>query len=201
MIMKTRYMTVLALAALLAGGCWQKSVHPFYTERDLVTDPGLARTWTERKTDGDNKDANRWTFTDNGTNGYLLQARDGEGQTRSYDARLFKFESTRFLDIVSRDRSISMMPVHHLFKVNAIGQTFEVCALNTEWVHDWIVAHPDAVPHLKLTDPEHPEDRQKDDYVLTAETKQLQKFVREHLKDEKFFVDPTTFESAAAGGN
>ena len=41
---------------------------------------------------------------------------------------------------------------------------------------------------MTIVDPEHRDDRDKDEIVLTADTKALQKFVREHLNDEDFFV-------------
>jgi hypothetical protein len=54
-----------------------------------------------------------------------------------------------------------------------------------------------------FTIPKSRTERDKDEIILTADTKALQSFVRAHFNDEKFFTDATAFRrrTGASAGN
>jgi hypothetical protein len=189
--MKTTTLFGLALVALLTGGCWQKSLHPFYTTQDLASDEKLVGTWKDVDQEEDKK--NRWIFTTAGK-GYDLDIRDEEDKSYRYTAHLFKFEQQRFLDFVPRDRQVSGIPAHHLFRIDELGSTLKMSPLNPEFIAEWLKKNPAALQHMRVPDPDNPDDRDKDEYILLADTKALQKFVREQLKEPKLFADPTTLK-------
>jgi hypothetical protein len=184
----------MLLVALLLAGCWQKSVHPFYTAKDLVAEPGLGGTWTEHKEDAKaDDDRMTWTFNDTSDKRWDLVLRDGK-EKHDYDAHVFKLDGERYLDIVARDRGVSTIPAHHLFRILESGATLKVAPLNTGFVRNWLKEHPAALAHVIVVDPEHRDDRDSDDLVLTADTRALQGFIRQHLKNNELFAEPKTLK-------
>jgi len=186
----------LLLTALLLAGCWQKSISPFYTTKDLVSEPKLVRTWREAKDSNDASDNDRmtWTFTNAGEKRFDLVLQD-KNEKHEFEARLFKLGEERFLDLESQTRAVSTVPAHHLFKVVELTPDLKLAALSIDWVQKWLGNHPGALAHIAIVDPEHRDDRDKDELVLTADTKALQKFVGEHLTDDGFFDKPTVLKN------
>jgi hypothetical protein len=185
-MMKTKTSCLLVLTVLLAG-CWQKSVSPFYTEKDLISEPKLAGTWTEETESDGNRTT--WTFNPAGDKRFDVVIQNKEAK-HEFEGRLFGLGETRFLNLEGKTRGISMIPAHHLFRIE-LGAELKIAPLNTDWVQKWLRKNPTALAHVTVVDPEHREDRDKDELVLTADTKALQKFVLAHLNDKEFFVEAT----------
>jgi hypothetical protein len=179
------------MAALLAG-CWQKSVNPFYAPKDVIAEPKLVGTWTEEK-DGPDEDKLIWTFNDAAGKRLDLVMRSGK-EKYDYDAYVFKLDDVRYLDVSPTNRATSMIPAHHLFKILESGDKLKVAPLNTGFVRQWLKDNPNSLAHVIIPNPEHRDDRESDDYVLTADTKALQSFLRTHQKNAELFADPTTFK-------
>jgi hypothetical protein len=183
--MKIRTSCLLVLTVLLAG-CWQKSVHPFYTEKDVIFDPQLAGTWTE----GTESDGNRttWTFTNMGGRRFdaVMQDKDTKYEFR---AIMFKLGEERFLDFEGKSRDIGIIPSHHLLRME-LGAELKLATLNPDWMEKWLRANPGTLAHFALEDAENRNDRDKDQLVLSADTKALQKFILAHKDDKEFFVEP-----------
>ncbi len=182
----------LLLGAGLLTGCWQKSLNAFYTPGDVISDEKLARTWQEKKEDADGK-GQVWSFSQRDGNSYKLEIKDTD-ETHHYEAHLFKLDGHRLLDIVPTQRTVSTIPAHNLFKVTEIGTNLQMAALNIDWMQKWLRKNPASLAHVAVIDPEHCDDREKDELVLTAETAALQAFLRGHGKDTDFFADTRVFE-------
>lgn len=189
MIMKKRILTIsAALAAMVLGGCWLKSVYPFYLPQNLTFDEALVGTWIEKDTEMDNTEK-AWVFTHAGENRYRLEIRDPDDGPSEFDAWLFKLQNHLFLDLLSTKREISTLPGHHLLLVEQIQPNLILRIMDIEWMTDWLKAHPDSLRHVKLNDPDNPEDPDKYEVVLTEDTVALQQFVLKHFKDEGFWDD------------
>lgn len=188
--MKIRTVCLL-LGALLLAGCWQKSLHPFYQSQDLVFDDGLLGTWREGEEpkDGEEDNGDFWRFARHDTGGYRLEIADGD-QTNRYVAQLFELDNVLLLDIVPTERTVSTVPAHNLFKVITTERQFALAALNTDWMQDWLRTNPGRLAHFAVVDTDHPEDRKKDELVLTADTAALQKFLRAHWSETNLFTKP-----------
>jgi hypothetical protein len=95
-----RFLLALPLAALLAGCSPVDSLHPLYTEQDVVFDETLLGQWGA-ETDGLN-------FARLGANEYrvVMSGKDEDtGQTTSavFDAHLVELNGARFLDVVWKE--------------------------------------------------------------------------------------------------
>lgn len=185
--MKIRTSCLVVLALLLAG-CWQKSVHPFYTEKDIVFDHQLAGKWTEGT--GPEENPNTWTFTNIGGRRFdaVVQSKDSKYEFR---ATMFKLGEEHFLDFEGKSRDIGIIPSHHLLRIQ-LGSEIKLAMLNPDWMQKWLRANPGTLEHFTLEDPEHPQDRENAEVVLSAQTKALQKFILAHKDDKEFFVEPVT---------
>lgn len=182
----------LLLLTLLLAGCWQKSANPFYMAKDLVAEPKLAGAWTGQKSD-DNENKMTWTFH-NATNlRHDLTILDDQ-EKHEYVAHVFRLDGASYLDLLgARPREVSTMPVHHLFKLEEVGERLKLAPLNTDWVQKWLAKHPGTLAHVAIEDPDQRDDRGSDELVLTADPKALQSFLRTHAKDEEFWGKTLSF--------
>ena len=171
--------------SLLWTGCWQKSVHPFYQDDDIVFEKRLIGTWMEQKEKEDD-DPQSWSFSEGRENSYQLDIKGGD-TTMEFDAHLFELGGFRFLDLYSQRRAVSEIPAHHLFRIGKIGSALELQVLSLDWIKEWSTEHPEGIAHVQAPDSEKPEDPDKGEVILTAGTKALQRFVLAHLDDEGFF--------------
>jgi hypothetical protein len=174
---------VAAVFGLLAAGCWQKSLQPFYHEKDLIEDPGLAGIWTEP---GEEAKKTVWTFSAAGEKRFKLNVVDGEINA-DFEARLFKLGGETYINLYSEKRSMSEIPVHHLLSISREGDLLSMKVLNIDWVQKWLRANPKKLDHMRVNDPKNPGDSESDELVLTASTDALQKFILEHRADPELF--------------
>jgi len=175
---------LLALASTLVAGCVVTSVYPFYTEADVVFDPALVGAWVSA--DDPNPTKQTWTFERNGTKEYRLAIRDEEG-TKEYEAHLFKLQDQRCLDLRLTERKEGHFPVHFLLKVSQIQPTLQMSGLVPDWLDELLTRDPRAIRHQKVQ--MDPKDKDNWRLVFTAETSELQDFLRKHLNDPQAFAD------------
>jgi hypothetical protein len=185
---------ILLLAALALTGCWQKSANPFYTAKDIVAEPKLAGAW---RVVNDDDDPATWTFTRRGEKEYILVGQNKE-ERHEYVARVFKLGDDRFIDL--RVNAPGTVATHHLFRIIAVEPELKVAGLNPSWMDNWLKDNPGSLAHKVVPDPDHRDDRSKDERVLTADTAALQKFVRAHLDDADFFTGEIVLKKQAAAG-
>ena len=187
--MKTKLIALAVVAAaLMLTGCWQKSVHPFYTDKDVVFEEKLLGEW--REVGKEEEKGTTWTISKGeAPKAYSIKIADKETKLEC-DGRLFKMGDTQFLDLHSRNRSVLDMPAHTLFRVRELGATFKLQLMSPGWIKDRLQLHPKEISHVRAADPEHPDDADKAEFILTATTEQLQKFVKEHMNDDGFWEEP-----------
>ena len=189
--MKLR-MTGLLLLTLLFAGCWQKSVNPFYTAKDLVAEPKLDGAWAGQKI-GNEENKMTWTFQRATNLCHSLTILD-DGEKHEYAAHVFRLDGARYLDFLgASQREVSTIPVHHLFKLEEAGEKLKLVPQNIEWMQKWLAKNPGTLAHIALADPDQRDNRERDELVLTADTKALQNFLRTHAKDEDFWGKPLIF--------
>jgi hypothetical protein len=186
-LMKTKILKlVAAVAALcLVAGCVTLSVYPFYTPRDLVFDPGLTGRWVETTSTN-----TFWQFDGVGGKSYLLTTADNEN-TNGFEANLFQLKRYRFLDLLTTNRdelSRFEIPVHLICKVernNDKETNLLLHFLDYGWLSGLLTTNPGVLRHVVVTDPSG--DTNGSMVILTAETKELQKFLLKHAEDTNAF--------------
>ena len=183
--------------ALLLAGC-VPSVNPLYTEKDLVFDPALVGVWSEEN----EKEA--WAFAEAGGKKYFLKHTDSDGRTGEFDAHLLKLGQELFLDLYALGLggnggweinqlarcALVIRPGHLFLKVDQITPTLKLRLMDPERLEELIEKNPKDIQHEKIR--LNGRDSEEFQIILTAPTKDLQKFILRHVKDEKFFADPGT---------
>ena len=171
-------------------GCGITSVYPFYTEKDLIFDPALVGHWEKVN---DDKDPDPIEFKKSGDKEYRLWLKEGETKEghvlhlEKYAVHLFKLRTQLFLDLLPVERHEDSIPVHHLMKADQITPTLKMATLSDNWLSELLKKTPGALAHQLIPDPNDPN---KSELVLTAPTRELQRFLLKQLKNNAAF-EPT----------
>ena len=179
---KTVLVATLGLAAFLAGCV--PSLNPLYTEKDLVFDPALLGVWSEKENSTDG-----WTFRKKDDKSYQLLIQEGE-KSSPFIAHLVQLGKYRFLDLYPDEAGLkdfnrddiykmTLIPGHLFLKVSRIDPTLQIGFLNVDWLDKLLKKSPGALRHQRLG-----EDK---GLVLTASTKELQKFMLKHVNTKDAF--------------
>lgn len=178
--MQRIFWITLISAALASLGCVVPSLHPLFTEEDLVFDPHLIGAWVD-------EDDDFWVFEKSSKGGYLLTVAD-RYELSSFDAHLLELGSHRFLDLYPRTSSVAnsfhsshLLRVHTFYKVDLENESLQLIPMSGDWLEEMIQEEAIHVAHA------WPEG----DLLLTAQTAELQELVL------VFADDPTAFPTDA----
>ena len=187
---------LLYMLPLLLGGCVPiLSLHPLYTEEDVVLEKKLPGIWV----DDANSPETTWEFKriDEPKNAYKLIFTDEEGKKGSFVAHLLKLQNKHFLDVYPSEfpwepddpntmdwpyNSFFLIPAHTFLKIDSIEPQLKMRLALESKIEELLKENPDAVRHMSVGDR----------LVLTASTKELQAFVLKHADDDKLFADEIT---------
>ena len=190
--MKVKKVLFYMLAAIIGGCVPVISLHPLYTEKDVVVDQKLYGTWV----DDVNNPKNTWEFKsiDEPKNAYKLIFSDEEGIKGSFVAHLVKLQNKLFLDIFPGDlpwdtedpnkmdwpyNSLFLIPAHTFVKIDSIEPQLKLQLTLESDMEELLKENPSAVEHTSVGDR----------LVLTGSTKELQAFVLKYADNEKVFTD------------
>jgi hypothetical protein len=185
--MKARNFIALAATALLLSACIP-SVHPFYTDKEVVFDARLLGEWQPKEDSGDPE---LWKFEQGEDKSYKLTVTEKKDKQGKFAARLFKLKNQHFLDITPTECELapdqadlvaaSMIPGHLILRVAQIEPELQLAFCDYEWLEKFLKANPKALAHR----------RHDDALLLTATTRELQRFVLKHLGEEELFQKPS----------
>ena len=173
-----------------------KSLHPFYTEKDLVYKPELIGKWT-------GKDSASWEIRqhkafaglfkdEKPTQSYDIICTDNKG-TSKFLAHLFSVGGQLYLDFYLPDIEgpdlavMHLIPAHTLARVELANNQITINWYNEEWLVKLFsenrirIAHERIPYDLDKNDPDHFQ------VVLTAPTADLQKFIIKYGNDPAAF--------------
>ena len=178
-----RYITASFIAGLLLvlAAC-VPSLHPLYTDKDLIFEPALLGEWAEAKPDS----KSTLTFSKAGDKEYKLVSGDGPDKKSMFIARLVKLGDKLFLDVKpdpASEPDCSGLPWHMFFYVSRIEPTLRMWDLNDKWLEKLLKKDPSLLKHEVVDG----------DLVLTASTKQLQSFLLRHVNTKGAFTDPVDY--------
>ena len=193
--MKTKKFLFYLLAVILGGCVPVISLHPLYTEKDVVVDKKLYGTWV----DDANNTKTTWEFKsiDEPKNAYKLIFSDDEGMKGSFVAHLVKLQNRLFLDIFPSElpwepedpnkmdwpyNSLFLIPAHTFVKIDSIEPQLKLRLMLESDMEELLKENPSAVEHTSVGDR----------LVITGSTKELQAFVLKYADNEKIFTDQIT---------
>lgn len=179
-----RTAAALSALALLLAGCVVTSVYPFYTEKDLVSDPAFLGEWAETSSNATPGEYLR--VEQAGDKSYIVTC-FGPSKTNRWEAHLFQLKGQLFVDTCATNRSLDSVPTHQLSKVLHLESGLETADLNYDWLAQLLENNPRALRHLVL----HDQPGDKGRIVLTADTAELQRFVLKHLNDTNAWESPS----------
>lgn len=181
--MNTKKILFYALAFII-GGC-VPSLHPLYTNKELVFEQKLLGKWVE----GQN---NVWDFKKSSEpNAYdlsvIMDKKEG-----GFTAHLVKINDTLFLDLFPKDPNLKendfyklhLLPVHTFMKVDEIEPALKLAMMAPDVLKKNIDADPNLIKHETLDNT----------IVLTASTQQLQQFMKKYANDPNIFAKPIELE-------
>ena len=184
MIMKKRNLIAIGAAAILLAACIP-SVYPFYTDKDVVEDPHLIGEWQDK---GVTNNPETWLFEQSTNKGFNLTVTE-EGKTGKFTAYLFKLKQEEFLDIFPAECNFatnqadlvafSMFAGHLIFRVGQTDPELKIATCDYDWLEKYLEKNPNALAH-------HDE---SGGILLTADTRDLQKFVLKHLGTNELFKE------------
>lgn len=190
--MKTKKLLFYLLSALLGGCIPVMSLHPIYTEKDVVFETKLLGTWV----DDPNKPETNWQFRriDEPNNAYSLLLFENEDEKGLFIGRLVKLQDKLFLDL-SPDKlpfesddpnevkwpfnAMFLIPAHTFIKIESTEPKLKMRLTDNDKMSELLKEDPNAVEYTSI------EDR----LILTASTKELQAFVLKYADNEKVFTD------------
>jgi hypothetical protein len=209
--MKTiKILLVILLAGITFQGCIT-SLHPLYTEKDLVFDKRLLGTWhsdslaaswklenlmekelAPYKDPKERKDKEGFKSQFINKNTYLLTYTE-KGEKAEFLLNLVKLDNTYYIDLYpgSQKEKNSLLedhylPVHSYAKIKIEEGGFELYYLNAELLYKLLNENRIKIKHESL------------DYykVITASTEELQKFVIKFADHKEFFTAPVKFKKS-----
>jgi hypothetical protein len=183
--------TLFYLMAALLGGCGPvMSLHPLYTEKDIVFEERLLGRWV----DDPNSPETTWEFNriEEPNNAYNLVFSDEEGKKGSFVTHLVRLQNRLFLDVYPSEppwemedsdkselpyNSFFLIPAHTFIKIDFKGSKLKMGLTNEEELKKLLNEEPNAVKHTFI----------EDKLILTASTKELQSFVLKYADDKRVF--------------
>lgn len=186
--MKTKKLLFYLLAGILSGCI--PSLHPLFTNEDVIFEEKLLGIWAEEKGSRESWEFQR--YGDEDSKRYKMIYTDEEGKEGSFLATLGRLNSMLFLDLFPGEAEINtndfykvhLLGVHTFMKIEQIEPTLQMRMMDPDKMKEMLESDPNLIQHEVL-------EEQDSKTVLTASTKELQRFMIEHAEDEGLFGEAT----------
>ena len=176
---------------VMLTGC-VSSIHPIYTEKELVYDEALLGVWHSTKPESNET----YHVTRTGERAYHLVLTDNNEKQGDFHVHLASVQGTLFLNVQPaklplESRFPNLWNIHiirgHFFcMVEQIEPELKIKILDIDWLEQHLENEPSAIDHTILT---HASNNEQGKIVLTASTEKLQQFAIKHLKTPGAFTD------------
>jgi hypothetical protein len=177
---------VLGIASALTACA--PSLHPFYTDRDVVFNEALLGVWI-------NDSGEACKFTKSGDDHYELLVMD-EKPVR-FEARLIELGGVTFLDLypkpLGNESGIypeGFVPAHRLARVTIGMDSFSIALMDSGWLNRLSDRNQLDLKHERIND---------DMIALTAPMRELQAFALKHANNEEAFGDAAVLHRFRTG--
>ena len=158
------------------------SLNPLYTVDDLIFEQALLGVWIDAEA------TESWHFTTSNEKDYHLVYTDESGKKGEFKAHLLRIEGKLFLDLTPVRTALAqndfykanLLPVHTFVHISQGAPNPQITYLEPEWLKSHLDKNPAALRHEKLSG----------EILITASTKDLQKFLLTHLDTPGAFAKP-----------
>jgi len=188
--MKTKKLLFYLLAGLLAGCVPVMSLHPLYTEEDVVFEEDLVDTWV----DDPDSPKNTWEFSraEAKEKTYKLVYSDNEGKKGSFVVHLVKLENRLFLDVFPNQfpseqqdweemkwayNFFFFVPAHTFIKIDSIEPKLKMRRTINDEMKELFKEDPSVIEYESVDGK----------IILTASTEELQAFALKYAYDIRVF--------------
>ena len=181
-----KMLAMASIITLLTGCDPIASLHPLFTEEDLVLEPSLVGTWVSG-------DRDILMFAESRDKTYKATLTGSSGESASFVICVVRLENFLFLDasapLEESQTRFDLIPAHTFYRIRLQlfhameGDVLQVAFLDDDWVEEAIQQEEIKLAHERL-------DR---DILLTASTKDLQSLVVKYAEDEEAFPYATKF--------
>ena len=134
------------------------SVNPFYTDKDVVTDPRFAGAWIE---DENTNNPTAWKFEVATNNVYAVTLTGEKDKMGKFEGHLFKLGKKFFLDLTPTECNyatnqagmvgVAMIPGHLLVRVSFVEKKLSLGFCNPDWIKKFLKKNPSAIAHRAAT--------------------------------------------------
>jgi hypothetical protein len=202
--MKKHILIMILLLPLLITGCLVKSLHPFFTEKDIVFDKSLIGNWID-------PDSSSWEIRqymkvtglfkpEKPDPTYLITFKDKKG-TGIFHGRLFRLENQLYIDFYPEEIDMEnelmgfhMVPSHSLAKIELLSGKIIIRWYNEEWLLNLFKQNRIRIAHERIPYENGSYNDRDFQVVLTAPTEDLQKFIKKYGNDPKAFSNENNRE-------
>lgn len=199
--MKTKSIVIIAfLLTFLMSGCLVKSLHPFYSEKDRLFRQELIGKWMDQ-------DSMIWTFSQTTISEFMgeveeddsyevvLEDPSGEEKESWFRVNLFELKGATYLDfephvddnIGDHFAALHFVPTHSVARVEFFGEgNFSFVWYDEEWLNELFEQNRIKISHEVINTHNSLYDQS---YILTADTKELQKFLLKYGEEINVFKE------------
>ena len=173
---------VVFLAALSLTGCAPPSLHPFFTDEDVVFDEALLGVWISDS-------GKKCLFTRSGDKHYeLLYV---ENESARFEAQLIELGGTTFFDLYPKpfDKGngldlANFVPAHTLARVTISEDSMSIALMNCDWLKQLSDRNQLDLAHERLDE---------EMVALTAPTRELRAFALRYADSKEAFGKAEVF--------
>jgi hypothetical protein len=178
----------IAFGIALALTACAPSLHPFYTEDDVVFSEALPGVWIDDS-------GETCKFTKSGDNYYELLILDDEPQR--FEARLIDLGGVTFLDLYPKPlgKEINLypenfVPAHTLARVTIGKDSISIAMMDGDWLKRLSDQNQLYLAHERIND---------DMIALTAPTRELQAFALKNVDNKEAFGEAAVLHRVHSG--
>ena len=181
-------LVLIAGAAATLAGCFPLSLHPLYSDENVVFESGLLGTWAI----GVNESivSNESIVFETGEDKNYIVTYHSDQRSSRLEVHLVRLGQHYFADIYPEDHDLDeimdqgylpIIPMHLLFAVELNGDVLRMGVLDPDWLNSRIESEGMDIPYI-----DDPDDPGKFGF-FTASTEQLQRSFLKYAEDKDAF--------------
>lgn len=202
--MKLRQIVFLAVLGIFIFQSCVPSLHPLFTNDVLIYNKYLSGNWKQSDKGGKIKSESQWIFEANKDQSYNLVHFDANGKAAAFDAHLVQLGGESFLNLKSRLPSkaekdkyaelnrdffnelenIHYLNVNTFAKIKIESDQVVISFFDGDFLEKLLNENRIRIKHEKV----------EDGYLLTASSKELQKFVIKYKDNKDAFPHQVALE-------